>query len=160
MSTDDVTVAWDAFRAAYFDAIVARRRQFALGDELLAHPSVLDVLQGKLRSKDWLLVVELLRRLPGERLIPFLPRLFELASVGHGSITAVREAISAAPREYVERHLRELVEPLLQPGEEEEFRRMYELFRHMRMPAPAWFVDRVHADQCRDVRELEAEFSA
>src|SRR5947209_6262640 len=61
-----------------------------------------------------------------------LQKLFEpllnLASVSHGDIGLVREAIHTLPREWVLSNIEKSAEPLLQNGTDEEYRRLLELY--------------------------------
>jgi hypothetical protein len=153
MSTSEVSAAWNAYRAAHHDFVESRKKLFKVRGLLLSHGEAEDVLWEALNSRDWLIVVELIRTLG-----TFLPRLFELASVGHGSIANVREVIAFAPPDYLRDHMRELIEPLLAKGGEEEFRRMYELLSHLKLKPPEWFLEQIRSHSDSDVRELELEF--
>jgi hypothetical protein len=71
------------------------------------------------------------------RILPFLPveerlQLFETllaaASVGHADIDLSRQAILSLPREWVIAKIEEAAEPILQAGDDEEYRRLMEIY--------------------------------
>lgn len=75
-----------------------------------------------------LTAIYILRWLKPTELVELFPQLVALASWGHGSVGAVREAILRIPREWVLDHIREQAEPHLANGTYDEYRRFLELY--------------------------------
>jgi hypothetical protein len=81
------------------------------------------------------------------------PDLVLLASVGHGSIQAVRELILSLPRDWVIERIEREVEPLLQQGDYEEYRRFLELYELLDADMTQRLARRAAANADPDIRE-------
>jgi hypothetical protein len=89
-----------------------------------------EVIRRALHSpgKERALALTLIPSLPVAERKLLLNDLLQLASYGHGSIAAVRQIVQKLPRKWLLDRIEELVKPILEEGEEEEYRRLLELF--------------------------------
>ncbi len=81
------------------------------------------------------------------------PDLVILASVGHGSIQAVRDLILSLPRDWVIERIEREAEPLLQQGDYEEYRRFLELYELLDADMTQRLARRAAASPDPDIRE-------
>ncbi len=81
------------------------------------------------------------------------PDLVFLATVGHGSIQAVRDLILSLPRDWVIERIEREAEPLLQKGDYEEHRRFLELYELLDADMTQRLARRAAANPDPDIRE-------
>jgi hypothetical protein len=84
--------------------------------------------------------------------------LVRLASVGHADVTLCRDAIRSLPREWVLAHIEASAEPLLLAGDEEEYRRLLELYEQLDADLTRRLATRAARDDRADVREAGNDF--
>jgi hypothetical protein len=94
---------------------------------------------------------------PEERLQLF-DDLLGLASVGHSDIGLVREAILSLPREWVIANIEDRAEPLLQAGNEEEYRRLLELYFSLDAEVTLRLAQRARQHANGEIREAGEDF--
>ena len=86
------------------------------------------------------------------------PALVFLASFGHGSIQAVRDLILSLPRDWVIERIEREVEPLLQKGDYEEYRRFLELYELLDADMTQRLARRAAANPDPDIREAGEDY--
>lgn len=88
------------------------------------------------------------------------PLLVELASVGHGHVGLVRSLIKVMPRDWVLARVEQAALPLLARGDDEEHRRIAELYAELDRGLLARHVARCLAHPNEHVREVGEDFQA
>lgn len=120
-----------------------------------------EVLRGALRS--------VAGRGTALRLLPLLPEaermavfddLVAVASVGHADVQLGRNVILSLPRQWVLERIERVADPLLRGGDEEEYRRLLELYREIDPDLTRRLARRATEHENSDVREAGEDFLA
>jgi hypothetical protein len=103
--------------------------------------------------------LRILNILPEQQIRRHLAQLAQLASVGHSDIELVRSVISRIDRDWLTQNIDGYVTPLLKTGNEEEFRRIAELYKLLDQELLKAHLARcaVHANE--EVREIASDFA-
>jgi hypothetical protein len=121
LSHNDITV-WQKLVEQHKAFALALKEFFAEGVDRVA------LMKDGLRSQDRATAIYLLTYLKVSELEGLWPELIYLASFSHGAIKTIRDAILSLPQEWVLARIEEAVEPLLQQGTYDEYRRFLELY--------------------------------
>lgn len=111
------------------------------------------------RASDRGTALRLLLTLDISLLISLVDDLVRLASVDHSDVALARRAIARIPAAWRESHLWKHVEPLLEDGGEEEYRRLAELLRDLSSEYLHTLVARALDHPDEEVREVGVDFS-
>jgi len=85
-------------------------------------------LKEKLSSKDRGVAISVLGTLTNEELQTLFDKLVYLGSFNHGGLDFIHELILRLPKAWVLENIRRYTEPILEKGDEDEYRRLLELF--------------------------------
>jgi hypothetical protein len=123
-------------------------------------PSRVDVLRSALRGKDRQTALAVAKSLTLEEKKALFSEWVFLISWAHGAIQTARDILLSLPRPWVLERIEKEVEPYLQNGTEEEFRRFLEFFEILDEDLLTKLAQRaaVHADP--DIKEAGADFLA
>jgi hypothetical protein len=104
------------------------------------------------------LVVALLDYLDQEDLKALLPFLMSHVRSVHGYISYFRRAILSLPKEWLLEHIEEAAEPILQSGDDEEYRRFLELYLQINPELTRRLAQRALASSNPNVQEAGQDF--
>lgn len=103
--------------------------------------------------------LRILSILPEQQIRGHLAQLARLASVGHSDIELVRSVIARLDHDWVTRHIDSYVKPILEAGDEEEYRRIAELYKLLDRRLLEVHLARCAAHSGEAIREIAADFA-
>jgi hypothetical protein len=144
---------WERLVTSYRSFIEARQAVLATG------ASLVPLLESALSSPtERTLALDIIAFLPLEERKQLLGPLVSLASFGHGQTSTAREAILSMPHEWLKKHIDALAEPILARGDEEEYRRLLELYIELDRSLALRLARRASASDDDEVADVGKEF--
>lgn len=154
MNPSDRSARWSDVVSADAALFEARRRFLAGGnvDDELRHALT--------RATDRGAALRLLMSLDVSLIIGLITELVSLASVAHADISLVRQVVGRIPGEWAEAYLWDFIEPVLEQGGGEEYRRLAELLRGLDSEHLGRLVSRAAASNDEEIREVAEDFAS
>ncbi len=104
------------------------------------------------------LVVELLRYMPESDLKILMPFLLEHARSVHGYLDHFRRAILSLPKDWLLEHIESSAESILQNGDDDEYRRLLELYFRIDPQLTRRLAERAVRSPDANIREAGQDF--
>lgn len=116
------------------------------------------LMRAALRGPDRLTALYVAPHLDKRELAELFDELVSLASFSHGGVQAARDLIASLPRDWVLANVERAAEPLLREGDEDEYRRLLELFAGLDAELTQRLARRAAASDDPHVREAGEDF--
>jgi hypothetical protein len=143
---------WEHLSASYNTYIQAL--QVFLADDF----DRVGLIKHALFRKGRITAIAMLQHLRQSELMQLFPELVILASSGHGTVGAIRKYILSLPREWVITNIEQFVEPLLENGTYDEYRRIMELYCELDYGMMKSLAQRAMTHSDPDIREAGEDF--
>lgn len=145
---------------AIWNRLVDSYKAFAAASKAFLTGNVdrVTLMHKALHGRDWGIATVMFESMQTAELQQIFPDLVFLASVSHGAIQNVRDAILSLPREWVLANIERVAEPLLEKGGYEEYRRLLELYIQLDKELARRLALRATNQQDEDIREAGIDF--
>lgn len=116
------------------------------------------VLKHALMGRERSTAIYLLQYLKPSEKVQLFNELVFLASFSHGAIQVVRDAILAMPRDFVISNIEQVVEPFLENGTYDEYRRLLEFYASLDKVLTKKLAERAMRHENTDIQEAGKDF--
>lgn len=116
------------------------------------------LMRAALGGRDRLTALYVAPHLDKRELAELFDELVFLASFSHGGVQAARDLVASLPRDWVLANVERVAEPLLREGDEDEYRRLLELYAGLDAQLTQRLARRAAASDNPHVREAGEDF--
>jgi hypothetical protein len=123
--------AWRLIHLRYKEKVRINYEFFQERRLLLEREDVYEVLDKIYEQREFNLYLDIVEGMETESIVPLFPELLRGASVVKGEIERFRLAILRLPHKWLLENVEAFAEPLLEGGDDEEVRRLLELYQRI-----------------------------